>query len=387
MLWEKIKSIEFVGYEQVYDISVEGTHNFVANSIVAHNTYISGNVGIGTTGPDNKLTLYGTASNLAGPHIKAVTTADAYPVFQQLNWTHDNISLNFDSYYDGTWRSASSGSNYQIYKIGNLLRFRYASGVAAGSAINWNEGIVLNTAGNVGIGTTGPQAKLHVSTDGSSGTGMSFRGNLEINSGSPQINFNDVDNNDWAIHVNSNKMYFIREPWTYTDLVLDGAGNVGIGTTGPGGKLEVNMGNNNNYFRINSDSNIGLELRSGTTGGTPYIDFSNDPTIDYDVRLRLTGDDILALEGGTHDIAETIIAAESLEPGNIVATGPFLDSEDRSDRRTTVVKTTKPYQSDMLGVIATKPALLLRGFDNEDGDKNLVPLALAGRLLVKVSTI
>ncbi len=34
--WGKIASIEYVGEEQVYDIEVERTHNFVANGIIAH---------------------------------------------------------------------------------------------------------------------------------------------------------------------------------------------------------------------------------------------------------------------------------------------------------------------------------------------------------------
>ncbi|MEK7395488.1 MAG: hypothetical protein AAB116_00995, partial [Candidatus Poribacteria bacterium] len=38
----KIKSITLLPPEQVYDIEVEGTHNFIANGIVAHNTYIGG---------------------------------------------------------------------------------------------------------------------------------------------------------------------------------------------------------------------------------------------------------------------------------------------------------------------------------------------------------
>ena len=43
--WDEIVSIKKVGRERVYDIEVEGTHNFVGNGIVAHNTYISDKIG------------------------------------------------------------------------------------------------------------------------------------------------------------------------------------------------------------------------------------------------------------------------------------------------------------------------------------------------------
>ena len=39
IIWDAIVSIEPVGVEQVYDIEVEGTHNFIGNGIFAHNTY------------------------------------------------------------------------------------------------------------------------------------------------------------------------------------------------------------------------------------------------------------------------------------------------------------------------------------------------------------
>jgi hypothetical protein len=66
-----------------------------------------------------------------------------------------NVHLGFDVHYDGAaWTSLYSGSNYEIYKLSNLLQFRYGSGVAAGSAVTMTAGFSLNTAGNLMIGTT-----------------------------------------------------------------------------------------------------------------------------------------------------------------------------------------------------------------------------------------
>ena len=103
--------------------------------------------------------------------------------------------------------------------------------------------LVVDADGNVGIGTVDPKQTLTVVGTHNSGkdaaNGMASGGNLAIKSNAPQIDFIDTEHKDWAIHVNSNKLYFIREPWETTDLVLDGAGNVGIGTDSPGEKLHV----------------------------------------------------------------------------------------------------------------------------------------------------
>jgi len=81
--FEKIVLINRFAPQHVYDLEIEGTHNFVANDIVAHNTYlgdstadtvtitgnfsvdsstlfvdsVSNNVGIGTTSPDHDLEI------------------------------------------------------------------------------------------------------------------------------------------------------------------------------------------------------------------------------------------------------------------------------------------------------------------------------------------
>ena len=128
----------------------------------------SGSVGIGTSSPVYKLHISGTDTNLAGPHLYVTTSADSYPVYQQLNWGHDNISQNFDMYFDGAWRSSNSGSNFQIYKTNNRLSFNYASGVAAGSTVSYGTALAIQNNGYIGIGTTNPQSTLEIITSAAS---------------------------------------------------------------------------------------------------------------------------------------------------------------------------------------------------------------------------
>ncbi len=120
---------------------------------------------------------------------------------------------------------------------------------------------------NVGIGIAKPNQTLIVGGTHNSGkqagSGLSYGGNFAIQSNAPQLDFIDTDHKDWAIHVNSNKMYFVRQPWNYKDLVLDGKGNIGIGTDTPAEKLEVN-GN----IKL-SDWGKGIQFigGAGTAGG------------------------------------------------------------------------------------------------------------------------
>jgi len=38
ILWDRVASVMFVGREPVYDLVIPGTHNFIANGVVAHNS-------------------------------------------------------------------------------------------------------------------------------------------------------------------------------------------------------------------------------------------------------------------------------------------------------------------------------------------------------------
>jgi hypothetical protein len=152
-----------------------------------------------------------------------------------------NVAVTFCQY--------SGGAPLVATPSGGAGEIQYADG-SGGLTSDAN---IVVSGGNVGIGTATPgAAKLHVSTNGSATTAMSSSGTLGISSTAPQINFNDTDHGDWAIHVNTNKLYFIREPWVTNDFVLDGAGNVGIGTSTPTTRLQIESTGINNHILLKS---------------------------------------------------------------------------------------------------------------------------------------
>jgi len=131
--------------------------------------YVSGtsafmnSIAIGTTSATGLLTLNGTSTSLLGPHINVFNTNNTYPIFQQLNWTSDNISQNYDMYYDGSvWKNSTSGWGYQLYKNSNRLDYRAYNSGAAGSTGSVLYVMTINGT-SIGINNTAPAATLHVS--------------------------------------------------------------------------------------------------------------------------------------------------------------------------------------------------------------------------------
>ena len=167
----------------------------------------SGNVGIGTDAIPHggvgaaKLAVEGGNQNFTtGPHVQFTTDADDYPVMQMLNYGHDNVSINFDTYHDSAgWKSADAGSNFQIYKISDQLTVRSGSGVSAGSTISFTNSLALDPNGqlyiNSGFGGVGKAygVRAWVNFNGS-GT-VAIRGSGNVSSitdngiGSYTINF------------------------------------------------------------------------------------------------------------------------------------------------------------------------------------------------------
>ena len=140
-----------------FDLPGTGTISFSDNIILN-----GGSLGIGTTSPSRMLSLSGPNASIAsGPHLWINTSDQTNPCFQMLNWSGDNISMNFDMYYDGAFRNSNSTTAWQIYKIANQLQFKYQNGTA-GSSNGQTNCMVLGSTGNVGIGIASPATALHV---------------------------------------------------------------------------------------------------------------------------------------------------------------------------------------------------------------------------------
>lgn len=132
-------------------------------------------LGIKTTSPAEALHLHGTDSNAAGPHLRATTTGDAYPVFQGLFWTHDNVNLAFDAYYESGWKSGDAGSNVLLAKITDHLIVYRNSGTAQGAAITWTAALDIDLAtGMIGI-INAPTAYMDTPASTTSRSGVRIR--------------------------------------------------------------------------------------------------------------------------------------------------------------------------------------------------------------------
>ncbi len=316
---------------------------FSGNATVGNSSITStgGKVGIGVSSPGVTLDVSVGAASIA-----EVRTTSSGP----------DAAISFKNSASGGreywWDSGASGSGVGA---GNFSIYDDTAGASR---------LTVTSSGNIGIGTITPDKPLevnggiHLNMPGinwSNNQSLLITNSIDTAAGDTGAQIWHGDSGAGGSHL------LIFSGYPQTSAALTGGymvlntqtGNVGIGTTNPGAKLEV-------------DGN--LKLTAGSGGSITFPDATTQSTAWNGV-----------LSGG--DYAESVNVSggrEEYEPGDVLV----IDATSEGN----FLKSSAPYSAAVTGIYSTKPGVVgRRQLTARTHMKEEVPMAMTGIVPTKVS--
>ena len=205
-------------------------------------SYFDGNVGIGITNPSEKLHVVGNAFLSANSAFKAsYNNTDSY--HGSMRWA--GLQLGNNGVNKIVAGRTAAGGSFQFWTNNTNDAANYT--VTADGIMT----MAMTNAGNVGIGTTSPGAKLNVA------------GDILIDSGE-YISWGTVGSTSIEGSTASNKLQFRTN--SSDRMIIDSSGNVGIGTTSPSSPLgstkvlDISSTGNGEVILDHTDAGVSSDL-------------------------------------------------------------------------------------------------------------------------------
>jgi hypothetical protein len=199
-------------------------------------------------------------------------------LYSALSYGEGRTNVTTNAYYNGTNWLYGASDFAALYKQGVGHQWFTAPSGTAGNAITFTQAMTLDASGNLGIGTTSPQARLHVR--------VGTNNNAYIDSTGGTLRFtavNDAANDNVNLIIQAENLLFNTDGSERARI--DSSGNLLVGGTsgGSGNSFAVNTNSGNGlYTQIShpngtgsgvayeifyyNGSNIGSITQSGTTG-------------------------------------------------------------------------------------------------------------------------
>jgi len=321
----------------------------------------NGNVGIGTSSPNQQLEVYGKTL-LGTEHTfnvfiyNSTTYNNATETFAQNICFQDDSTMRYGLVAVNTNSALTTNKGASIgfgiadtannVKIGNSIEsitndFNAITSDLVFKTIGTSDGYVLNTesmritsAGKVGIGTTNPTNNLHISGSGSSTVLM--------------LENTETGANEWGFHsmgsVRTGRLEIQSQGGTDTipftiekscpshTLYLNSAGNVGIRTTNPNYILDLGQ----SYGNTNQASAKKLALYNNSDGNGFYGFGISASLLNFYADCSATGEPQMVLKGngnvgiGYTDPQNKLEVLGDIKCGNSANSDTALDIEINS---------------------------------------------------------